>query len=143
MSVKELFESMNWGDELVSWKDFSDYYRNDMAWKSDCLTPELLARDLRIVIENFRQLLGLALASDPATWQERLVLERDELKERIWKLETFLHAPVPEASKISHQKVSMLNAQLMAMLGYLGILEVRLAEQALEDLPKETSGEPV
>jgi hypothetical protein len=143
MSVKEVFESMNWGDEYVKWEDFREYWKDDRHWKMDGLSQDDLVKDVITMVRNFQQLLDAALSNEPSTWQERLVLERDQLKERIWRLEKFLHAPVPDAPIPDKAHVSLLNAQLISMLGYLGILEVRLYEQALEDLPKEVSGEPV
>lgn len=137
--VKEVFESMSWGDEYVKWEDFREYYKDDKAWKSDELTTQFLAQDLRVIIRNFQDLLDAALGKEPKTWQERLSVERAELNKRVWKLESALHGPDPAV--IPSLDRSVLQAQLISMVSYLGILDARLAAQALEDLPKEVSGE--
>lgn len=139
--IRELLDGMNWGDEYITWEDFVSYYKNDSAWKSDGLTPEFLAQDIRRVLDNFQQLVNAAVRKEPVTWQERLAVERSELKDRIWKLEAALHGPDPIV--IPSLDKSVLHAQLIAMISYLGILDARLAAQASEDLPKEVSGEPV
>ena len=57
-----------------------------------------------------------------ATWQERLVAERDELQERIQRLGAFLKKPAP----MSPTDLSLLYDQRRVMERYLDILNVRV-----------------
>ena len=64
------------------------------------------------------------------SWQERVIVERDELDEKITKLDSFL-SKVPEKGVLNPDEISIdmrvkLRQQLLAMKLYLSILIERL-----------------
>lgn len=60
-----------------------------------------------------------------STFKERLILEKQELNEKIEKLEAFVESE--NFSKIEPVQMSLLNAQLFAMKTYSQILVERIA----------------
>lgn len=60
------------------------------------------------------------------TWRDRLVIEKDELAERLNKLTDFLASPLFEA--IPEDQQVLLNGQMASMSSYLAILKLRLGE---------------
>lgn len=59
------------------------------------------------------------------TWEGRLVAERDELQDRVNKLDAFLKTDEATALDGAHNR--LLWCQLNSMNEYLGILEERVA----------------
>ena len=60
------------------------------------------------------------------TWRDRLVIEKDELLERLDKLTTFLSGPLFTA--LPEDQQVLMNGQMAAMSSYLSILKLRLGE---------------
>lgn len=60
------------------------------------------------------------------TWRDRLVIEKDELLERLDKLTTFLAGPLFKA--LPEDQQVLMNGQMAAMSSYLAILKLRLGE---------------
>ena len=58
-------------------------------------------------------------------WQERVVAERDELKEKLQKLADFLDSPAWYVLDGTNQR--LLEAQASAMSTYLSILNLRIS----------------
>ena len=68
--------------------------------------------------------LGQFMAA-PTSWQERLVQERDQLQERLQKLQAFKHTETWAA--LPSIEISVLLDQEEAMVNYLDALETRLS----------------
>ena len=64
-------------------------------------------------------------------YQERVVVERDELAEKLDKLRTFRHQEIFEM--LPYQERGRLTRQLMAMSSYLDILNERIAAFAFQE----------
>lgn len=61
-------------------------------------------------------------------WQERVVLEKQNLDQKIEALQRWLkNPPVPGASNIEVIDLQLLEAQLMSMKTYSGVLGMRIA----------------
>jgi hypothetical protein len=59
------------------------------------------------------------------SWQDRLILERDELADKLNKLKLFLYDD-EKVANLSRLDVKLLDAQSYAMAHYLEILDRRL-----------------
>lgn len=60
------------------------------------------------------------------TWHDRVVMEKDQLTEKLDKLTTFLASPAFTA--LPEYQQHLLNGQMAAMCSYLAILKLRLGE---------------